>query len=204
MKAKSVHKENSKAWWDEKYTSSGNSFFYDKAPSNFLLQNIELIPKGAKILDVACGEGRNAVALASMGHKVTAIDFSAVALERAKSLARESGVEVTFKSTDLDMYLPELMAFDVILSVDFKPAKTFISNVSRGLAQHGFFLMEAFLMAGAKAYDSIEAFECFTPNELIRQFVPSQASFKILNYSELGPAKWGEKVFLVAQKAQLF
>ena len=129
MRTRSTQKENSKAWWDEKYATTGENFLYDKAPSKFLLDYKDLLPKSARVLDVACGEGRNAVALASMGHKVTAIDFSSVALERAKLLARDSGVEVNFKAVDLDLYLPDLLAFDVVLCMDFKPAKTFVQKV---------------------------------------------------------------------------
>ncbi len=201
---KSVHKENSKPWWDEKYTASGGDLLCGKIPSSFVTQMSALFSKGARVLDVGCGEGRNAVALAAAGFKVTAIDFSAVALERAAALAKASNVEVVFKNIDLDLFLPELMAYDAIICVDFKPAKTFLSNVSRGLTQKGYLVIEAFLMEGCKAYPNVEAFECYTPNELLKQFVPGQPSFKILSYSELDPAKWGEKVFLVAQKSQLF
>lgn len=202
MSVRSIHKENSKDWWNEKY--QGAEWKYGKAPSEFLISVMDKFPKGARILDVGCGEGRNAVALAAKGFKVTGLDFSSVALERAAQLAKDSGVEVQLKSVDLDLFLPELMAFDVILCVNIKPAKTFLSNVSRGLAQHGFMVMEAHLLEACKTNKELETFECFAPNELLRQFVPSQASFRILKYSELDPGVPGDKVFLVAQKSQLF
>jgi SAM-dependent methyltransferase len=198
---KSVHKENSKAWWEEKYAAS-NSYLYGKAPSVFLSEVTDLLVPKSRILEVACGEGRNAVALASMGHKVTALDFSTVALERAGVLAKESGVEINFKSVDLDLFLPELLSYDVVVGVDFKPAKTFLSNVSRGLVQNGFLIIEAYLTEACKNRSGLEIFECYAPNELLR-LIGSQSAFKILKYSELGPGKWGEKVFLVAQKSQL-
>ena len=105
---RSEHKENSKAWWEEKYLQT-DGYLYSKAPSSFLFDHLDLLPKDAKILEIAAGEGRNAVALAAKGFQVTAIDWAPTALERAKTLASESGVSATFKGTDLDFYLPELL-----------------------------------------------------------------------------------------------
>jgi SAM-dependent methyltransferase len=201
MRTRSIHKENSKAWWDEKYTLTSGALLYGKEPSKFLMESAELFPKAAAILDVACGEGRNAVALASKGHRVTALDFSSVALERAKVLAVESHLEVTFKAADLDMYIPELMSFGVISIVNYKPATTFLTNVARGLAKDGFLIVEAHLVEACKTDESLETFECFSPNELLRQFVTPQGSFRVLSYSEI--ASEG-KAFLVAKKTQLF
>jgi cyclopropane fatty-acyl-phospholipid synthase-like methyltransferase len=199
---KSAHKDNSKAWWDEKYSQAPIGL-YGKEPSKFLIAQKGLLPKDAKILDVASGEGRNAVALASAGFQVTGLDFSPTALERAEKLAAESNQKVNFKNVDLDMYLPELMAFSAIAIIDYKPAKTFISNVARGLAKDGYLFVEGHLVEACKAQKNLEVFECFQPNELIRQFTGPQGSFRILFYSELESGS-RDKVFLVAQKTQLF
>lgn len=200
---KSQHKENSKAWWDEKY-SVVSQLLRNKEPSSFLMSQLFLLPVGAKVLDVASGSGRNAVAMARAGHRVTAIDFSTPALEASRSLARDSSVEVQWKSSDLDMYLPELMAFDAIAIIDYRPAKTLISNISRGLAKDGYLFMEVHLVEACKTDKNLEVFECFQPNELIKSFVGPQASFRILHYRELDSEGSRQKVFLVAQKVQLF
>jgi len=82
---RSEHKENSKLWWDERFASvKEGTFLYSKEPSGFLMNYLDLIPTGGKILDIACGEGRNAAALAAKGFQVSALDFSQVALERAQ------------------------------------------------------------------------------------------------------------------------
>jgi 2-polyprenyl-3-methyl-5-hydroxy-6-metoxy-1,4-benzoquinol methylase len=205
LSRKSEHKENTKLWWDEKYSLSGDQYLYSKEPSKFIFDHLDLLPKDAKVLEIACGEGRNAVALASKGYQVTAFDFSAIALQRAEALAKASGVSILFKNLDLDFYLPELLSFDAIICVDFKPPPTLLKNLSRGLKQKGHLLMESRLMESAKTYKDIETFECFKPNELLHQFIPSQQmSFQILYYSELGSTKWGENVYMIAKKSQLF
>ncbi len=201
LNKRSQHKENSKAWWDEKY-SSRDGFYYSKEPSKFLMNRLDLLPSKAKVLEIACGEGRNSVALAARGLDILALDFSAVALERAQNLAKDSGVTIQTKTLDLDFFIPELFSFDAIVSVDFRPAPTLLKNLGRGLKQGGHLLMEAHLMEAAKTYTEVEVFECFKPNELLQMFVPSQTSFKILEYSELGE-KWGEKAYLIAKKSQL-
>lgn len=201
---KSTHKENSKAWWDERYQAvSGDAFLYSKEPSKFVLEHLDLLPAKAKVLDIACGEGRHAVALAAKGYDVTAMDFSAIAMERAQKLAQASGVNVLFKTLDLDFFIPELLTFDAIIGVDFKPPQTLLKNLGRGLKQGGHLLLETHLVEASRHITAVETFECFKPNELLYQFVPSQQmTFRILHYSELGPTA-GNKVYFVAKKTQL-
>jgi 2-polyprenyl-3-methyl-5-hydroxy-6-metoxy-1,4-benzoquinol methylase len=65
-------------------------------------------------LDLACGEGRNALWLASRGWRVTGIDFSQVALDRAASLAAERGITVRFERADLLTWTPS-ERFDLVV-----------------------------------------------------------------------------------------
>ena len=54
-----------------------------------------------RALDVACGEGRNAVWLAEQGWQATGVDFSDVALDKARGLAEARGVEVEWVQADV-------------------------------------------------------------------------------------------------------
>jgi SAM-dependent methyltransferase len=66
----------------------------------FLTKLIQDQPK-ARILDLACGSGRHAVALASHGYDVTGLDLSPQMIEAAKYHAKEKGVSVQFSVADM-------------------------------------------------------------------------------------------------------
>lgn len=101
----------------------------------FILRHIAAFPP-ASILDVPCGSGRHAVALAKMGFSVTGIDLSDASLTRAAELARSAGVAVRFaRSNMLDLDVTE--ASDAILCMGnslgyFEPALT--HQLFRGFA----------------------------------------------------------------------
>jgi SAM-dependent methyltransferase len=68
-----------------------------------------------RALDLGCGEGRNAVWLAQRGWRVTAVDFSEIALARARRLASSRSAAVEWVVADLRAYEPPAGAFDLVL-----------------------------------------------------------------------------------------
>ena len=66
----------------------------ESEPSNFLVENIALLPKGAKVLDVAMGVGRNAIYLARAGYDVYGVDISQEAVALAIESAEKVGVSI--------------------------------------------------------------------------------------------------------------
>jgi SAM-dependent methyltransferase len=70
--------------WDERYRSA--ELVWGIAPNRWVAEELAALPAG-RALDLACGEGRNALWLAGLGWRVVAVDFSAVALEKARVLA---------------------------------------------------------------------------------------------------------------------
>jgi SAM-dependent methyltransferase len=87
------------AMWDERY--AGDAYLFGTEPAAFLVRQAGLLPQAARVLMLAEGEGRNAVWLAEQGHEVTGIDQSAVGLAKAARLARERGVQATFRQGDV-------------------------------------------------------------------------------------------------------
>src|ERR1039457_2373116 len=72
-------------------------------------------PAPGQALDAGAGEGRNAVCLAARGWQVTAVDFSAVGLDKSRRLAGARGVAVDWVRADVRDYQPEPGSFQLVL-----------------------------------------------------------------------------------------
>lgn len=107
--------EEQSRMWNERY--GRDEYLYGTAPNDFLAGQARRIPPDGRVLCLADGEGRNSVYLASLGHKVTAVDFSAVALRKAARLAEQHGVRVELEQADLSRYRLEPDHWDGILSI---------------------------------------------------------------------------------------
>ncbi|HEX9033296.1 MAG TPA: class I SAM-dependent methyltransferase [Streptosporangiaceae bacterium] len=98
--------------WDERY--AGPELIWGAGPNRFVVEQLAGLSPG-RAIDLATGEGRNAIWLASQGWKVTAVDFSAVGVARAADLAAQRGVSVDWVTADLREYQPEPSGFDLVL-----------------------------------------------------------------------------------------
>ena len=97
--------------WDLRY--AGDELLWSAEPNRFLVEATrDLLPGSA--LDVACGEGRNAVWLAEQGWRATGVDFSKVALEKARRLAAIRGVDVDWVEADVRTWSPG-GSFDLVV-----------------------------------------------------------------------------------------
>ena len=72
-------------------------------------------PQNAALLDVGCGEGRNSVFMAGLGHQVDAFDISAAGVEKAVRIACSLSLSVNFFCCDLGEFIFE-KKYDIILS----------------------------------------------------------------------------------------
>jgi tellurite methyltransferase len=77
-------------------------------PAQWLRDNVDLIPRGERVLDVACGSGRHALFLASLGWPVHAIDRDDVRLATLTRMAAEQRLAVTTELVDLETGTPSL------------------------------------------------------------------------------------------------
>ena len=97
--------------WDARYREG--AFAGRTHPSALIKDWIGRLPKG-RALDLACGAGRNALFLARNGFEVTGTDISTVGLERARSSARNAGLDIDWRQQDLEEGLEVEGRFEVI------------------------------------------------------------------------------------------
>jgi SAM-dependent methyltransferase len=83
-------------------------------PDDLLAAQTSTLTPG-RALDIGCGAGANAVWLAERGWKVTAVDFAKAAIEQARRLAGDRGVDVEFVVADAASYKPN-RDYDLITS----------------------------------------------------------------------------------------
>lgn len=87
--------------WNLRYRDAGDNYLFGTEPNRFLAHRVDLLRDGCTALCVADGEGRNSVWLAEQGLDVTAVEISAVAVEKARRLAAGRGVDIAFEVADM-------------------------------------------------------------------------------------------------------
>lgn len=98
------------AGWDARYAATGQ--VWSAEPNAVAASLLADLPPGTA-LDVAAGEGRMALWLASLGWHATALDFSPVGL--AKGQARAEGLDVTWEVADVTTADLGEAAYDLVL-----------------------------------------------------------------------------------------
>lgn len=104
--------------WNQRYRQ--RDFVWSAEPNRFLVAEVEGLTPG-RALDLAAGEGRNAVWLAMRGWSVTAVDWSEVALEKGRRLAEHQAVKVDWVPADLQEYEPPARAFELVVVLYLQP-----------------------------------------------------------------------------------
>ncbi len=100
--------------WDARY--AGAELVWSASPNPFVASEVERLARTpGRALDLAAGEGRNAVWLAEGGWEVTATDFSPVGLAKARELASARGVDLTLIEADATEPVPAPTAFDLVV-----------------------------------------------------------------------------------------
>jgi len=98
--------------WNRRY--DGADLIWTAQANRTLMAEVESLEPG-RALDLGCGEGRNAVWLASRGWEVTGVDFADVGLRKARLLAEAQAVVVEWVLADLQTYEPARSAYDLVV-----------------------------------------------------------------------------------------
>lgn len=135
--------------WDARF--SNEAYMYGTQPNDFLVEMAARLPSGGRVLSIGEGEGRNGVYLASLGHRVTAVDASRVGLAKAQRLAAERGVSVETVVSDLADFTPEPAAWDAAIAIFCHLPPALRRQVHRALVESlrpgGVVLLEAYTPA---------------------------------------------------------
>jgi tellurite methyltransferase len=128
--------------WNERRSTGGFEPFPD-APAAWLVEHGPLLGGGGRALDVACGDGRNALQLARLGFDVDAVDISDLTIDALRAAAAERAPAVHPRVLDLEREpLPE-DAYDVVVCFNYLQRDLF-DALARALRPGGWLLFETF------------------------------------------------------------
>ena len=132
--------EDDRSHWDSLYNTG--TYVFGKEAAYFLRSHVQLLPAG-RALDIAMGEGRNAVYLAKKGYQVDGVDISEVAIRKAKRLAREQEVTINPVNADLNTYAIKPDTYDLIVNIDYLQ-RSLVPGIKKGLKKGGVVVYETF------------------------------------------------------------
>jgi tellurite methyltransferase len=168
---------------------------YDWNPVQLLKEYISLLPRGL-VLDIAMGQGRNALYLAQEGFTVGGVDSDEEAIKVCQKEAAKRGVTVKARCSDLTNYHIAPETYDVILCFYYLQ-RDLIPLMKAGLKDGGYILYETFLIDQHLAFGKPRHREyCFERNELLHLF----SKFRVLFYREGFVSREKALASLVAQK----
>jgi SAM-dependent methyltransferase len=148
---------------------------------------LQRTPPG-RALDLGCGTGTNAITLAQRGWQVTAIDFSAEALRRARRKARQAHASIRFLRRDVtrldDLPGPFDFALDLGCFHSLEPVgrSRYASSLTRLLRPGGVFMLYAFIDPG----------EGWPAEAEIRRLLEQDFDLAVLEHGEFNgrPSGW--------------
>lgn len=148
-------------------------------PAELLVKNIDLLPAG-RALDVAMGNGRNAIYLATRGFNVEGVDRSSQAVNAALKQANRARVSITAYVADLEKdFTIEHGAFDVIICFNYLQ-RSLIPQIRDGLRVGGIIVYETFIIDQRQFGRPTNPDFLLKHNELLEMF----RDFRCLRYRE--------------------
>jgi rhodanese-related sulfurtransferase len=155
------------------------------APSPFLVENFDLLPKGLA-LDVAMGEGRHAIYLATRGFDVDGVDADPRAVAQARAAARRLGAPIRAIAGNVEdgTYILPLETYDLIVVFNYLHRPLF-QDIRDGVVPGGAVIYQTFTVGQKQFGPPTHPDHLLEPGELRRAF----ESWDVLRYHETtGPS----------------
>jgi tellurite methyltransferase len=165
------------------------------SPERFMVENFHLLPKGLA-LDVAMGEGRNAIYLATRGFDVDGVDVDPGAVQRARSAARKLGAPIrgVVGNVEDGTYIIPLEAYEVIAVFNFLHRPLF-TDIRDGLKPGGVLVFQTYTTEQPRFGPPTDPAHLLRPGELEQVF----DDWEILRLrQEIEPAGPGRRARAVA------
>lgn len=157
--------------WERRYQQAEDEPFYGRDPSPFLVRSLPLLPAGGDCLDVAGGEGRNALFLAERGWRVTVLDVALAGVVRARRGALERGQSLRVLAGDVKLWPLRTppAGWDLILVINYH-SRELIANAPSLLRPGGALLVEGFAQEqlGRSSGGPQDPDLLWRPNELLQ------------------------------------
>lgn len=103
---------------DDAYRTAG---WFGTDPSRLLADHLDLLPAGARVLDLGMGQGRHALPLARRGCRVTGIDTSSVAVQTVADVAAAEGLDLAVRRQDYRFLTDPEVLWDAVLCFGLLP-----------------------------------------------------------------------------------
>jgi SAM-dependent methyltransferase len=128
--------------WDERYSAS--ELVWSAGPNMFVEEHGRGLEPG-RMIDLGAGEARNALWFAEQGWDATAVDYSAVGIDKANQIADQREVDLTTLVADLTTYVPESGGYDLVLLAYIHMAPedraTILTKAASAVATGGYLLL---------------------------------------------------------------
>lgn len=115
-----------------------------EAPTTWFVWHEAIVGRGTRVLDLACGRGRHAIAAAQRGAQVLAVESDLARLKTAEKAARSARVSVQWAHADLTGDPLPAGTFDVVMLFYYLDRRRFPEMLEK-VRPGGFFLGETFL-----------------------------------------------------------
>lgn len=119
-------------------------------PSTWFFWHAHVIRPDARVLDLACGEGRHSLAAAALGARVVGVDRDPAKLATARARAAAARLAIEWRQFDLEGPWPELGTFDAVLVFNYLDRAS-MPRILGLVAPGGRLIMETFLEAQREA-----------------------------------------------------